>query len=57
MTTDHRPLIVHVVYRFDVGGLENGVVNLINRLPTASWRHAVLCADRGVAVVRCARHA
>ena len=36
------PLIVHVVYRFDVGGLENGVVNLINRLPPQSWRHAVL---------------
>jgi sugar transferase (PEP-CTERM/EpsH1 system associated) len=38
----HAPLIVHVVYRFDVGGLENGVVNLINRLPPQSWRHAVL---------------
>ena len=36
------PLIAHVVYRFDVGGLENGVVNLINRLPPQSWRHAVL---------------
>jgi sugar transferase (PEP-CTERM/EpsH1 system associated) len=36
------PLIVHVVYRFAVGGLENGVVNLVNRLPQASWRHAVL---------------
>ena len=36
------PLIVHVVYRFDVGGLENGVVNLINRLPPHAWRHAVL---------------
>ncbi|HKW81420.1 MAG TPA: TIGR03088 family PEP-CTERM/XrtA system glycosyltransferase [Casimicrobiaceae bacterium] len=36
------PLIVHVVYRFAVGGLENGVVNLINRLPQESWRHAVL---------------
>jgi sugar transferase (PEP-CTERM/EpsH1 system associated) len=42
MPADQRPLIVHVVYRFDVGGLENGVVNLINRLPTSSWRHAVL---------------
>lgn len=38
---DSRPLIAHVVYRFDVGGLENGVVNLINRLPEASWRHAI----------------
>lgn len=36
------PLIVHVVYRLAVGGLENGVVNLINRLPAQSWRHAVV---------------
>jgi sugar transferase (PEP-CTERM/EpsH1 system associated) len=39
---DPRPLVLHVVYRFDIGGLENGVVNLINRLPESSWRHAVL---------------
>ncbi len=39
---DPRPLIVHVVYRFAVGGLENGVVNLINHLPAARWRHAIL---------------
>jgi sugar transferase (PEP-CTERM/EpsH1 system associated) len=37
---DARPLVLHVVYRFDVGGLENGVVNLIDRMP--GWRHAVL---------------
>lgn len=42
MSADPRPLIVHVVYRFAVGGLENGVVNLINRLPVARWRHAIL---------------
>jgi sugar transferase (PEP-CTERM/EpsH1 system associated) len=36
------PLIVHVVYRFAVGGLENGVVNLVNRLPAASWRHVIV---------------
>lgn len=41
-TEDPRPLIVHVVYRFDVGGLENGVVNLINRLPADRYRHAVV---------------
>jgi sugar transferase (PEP-CTERM/EpsH1 system associated) len=35
-------LIVHVVYRFAVGGLENGVVNLINRLPRERFRHAVV---------------
>jgi len=39
---DARPLIAHVLYRFDVGGLENGVVNLINRLPAERYRHAVV---------------
>ena len=38
-----RPLLIaHVVHRFDIGGLENGVVNLINRLPESTWRHAVV---------------
>lgn len=39
---DPRPLIAHVVYRFAVGGLENGVVNLINRMPAERWRHVVV---------------
>lgn len=39
---DTRPLIAHVVYRLDVGGLENGVVNLINRLPANAYRHAII---------------
>lgn len=39
---DPRPLICHVVYRFAVGGLENGVVNLVNHLPADRWRHAVV---------------
>jgi glycosyltransferase involved in cell wall biosynthesis len=39
---DPRPLIAHVVFRFDVGGLENGVVNLINHLPRDAYRHAVI---------------
>jgi sugar transferase (PEP-CTERM/EpsH1 system associated) len=39
---DPRPLIAHVVYRFDVGGLENGLVNLLNRLPEERFRHAVI---------------
>lgn len=37
-----RPLIAHVVFRFDVGGLENGLVNLINRLPADEFRHAII---------------
>ncbi len=42
---DSRPLVCHVVFRFDVGGLENGVVNLINRLPEQRWRHVVIALD------------
>lgn len=37
-----KPLVVHVVYRFAVGGLENGVVNLINHLPSDKWRHTIV---------------
>lgn len=36
------PLIVHVVHRFDYGGLENGLANLINGLERTEWRHAVI---------------
>lgn len=35
-------LLMHVVYRFSVGGLENGVVNLINRMPESRFRHCVV---------------
>jgi sugar transferase (PEP-CTERM/EpsH1 system associated) len=30
------------MYRFDTGGLENGVVNLINNMPASAYRHVVL---------------
>jgi sugar transferase (PEP-CTERM/EpsH1 system associated) len=46
MAGDHRPLVLHVVYRFDVGGLENGVANLINRM--TGWRHAVVALTEAV---------
>ena len=35
-------LIAHVVFRFGVGGLENGIVNLVNHLPRERWRHAIV---------------
>lgn len=35
-------LIAHVVYRLGVGGLENGLVNLINSLPSKKYRHMVI---------------
>src|SRR2546430_16357944 len=37
-----QPLLAHVVFRFGVGGLENGIVNLVNHLPRERWRHAIV---------------
>lgn len=37
------PLIAHVIYRLDVGGLENGLVNIINGTPKGRYRHAIIC--------------
>ncbi|MBC7703378.1 MAG: TIGR03088 family PEP-CTERM/XrtA system glycosyltransferase [Rhodoferax sp.] len=34
--------MLHVVHRFDTGGLENGLVNLINHMPAQRFRHAVM---------------
>ena len=36
------PLIVHIVYRFATGGLENGLVNLVNSLPSTLARHKII---------------
>jgi sugar transferase (PEP-CTERM/EpsH1 system associated) len=40
--SDMRPLIAHIVFRFDYGGLENGVVNVVNGLPEQLFRHAII---------------
>lgn len=37
------PLIAHVLHRFDTGGMENGVANLINHLPKNHYSHALIC--------------
>lgn len=39
------PLIAHVVQHFGMGGLENGVVNLLNHMPADRYRHAIICMD------------
>ena len=39
---DSRPLVAHILHRFDTGGLENGVVNLINHMPAGAYRHMVV---------------
>ncbi len=37
------PLVVHIIFRLATGGLENGLVNLINRTPRDRYRHAIVC--------------
>lgn len=42
-TRNLPPLIAHIIYRLDVGGLENGLVNIINTMPEGSYQHVVIC--------------
>jgi sugar transferase (PEP-CTERM/EpsH1 system associated) len=37
------PLIVHVIYRFDVGGMEMLLADCIRRMPSQRYRHAIIC--------------
>ena len=43
------PLVVHIIFRLAMGGLENGLVNLINTMPPDRYRHAIIsltdCTD------------
>ncbi len=43
--TDSRPLILHVIHHLVTGGMENGLVSLINNLPSSSYRHAIVCIE------------
>ncbi|WP_181901660.1 TIGR03088 family PEP-CTERM/XrtA system glycosyltransferase [Thalassotalea euphylliae] len=35
--------VCHIVHHFVAAGLENGIVNLINHLPTQEYRHSIIC--------------
>lgn len=37
------PLVVHLIYRLDFGGLETLLVDCINHMPPERYRHAVVC--------------
>jgi sugar transferase (PEP-CTERM/EpsH1 system associated) len=37
------PLVVHVIYRFECGGLQTLLAECINRMPAHRYRHAVVC--------------
>ena len=43
MTPPILPLVAHVIHRLDVGGLENGLVNIINHMPEGRYRHVIIC--------------
>ena len=43
MAVKPAPLVVHLIYRFDFGGLETLVAECINRMPPQQYRHAVVC--------------
>jgi sugar transferase (PEP-CTERM/EpsH1 system associated) len=39
------PLVLHVIHHLVVGGMENGLVNLINRMPPQRLRHMIVCVE------------
>ncbi|MDB5770486.1 MAG: sugar transferase, partial [Burkholderia sp.] len=41
--TGQPPLIAHVIHHLGMGGMENGLVNLINHIPAERYRHAIVC--------------
>lgn len=43
MTVVATPIVAHVIYRLDVGGLESGLVNFINTVGHDPWRHVIIC--------------
>ena len=45
MNTGSPPLVLHVIHHLLMGGMENGLVNLINNMPVSKYRHAILCIE------------
>lgn len=37
------PLVVHLIHRFECGGLQTLLAECINRMPPQHYRHAVIC--------------
>jgi sugar transferase (PEP-CTERM/EpsH1 system associated) len=40
------PLVTHIIYALGTGGLENGLVNIINRAPAERYQHAIICLTK-----------
>ncbi|SHG74901.1 TIGR03088 family PEP-CTERM/XrtA system glycosyltransferase [Massilia sp. CF038] len=43
ITFDRPRLVVHLVQQLEVGGIENGLINLIRHMPADRYRHAIVC--------------
>lgn len=41
----HPPLVLHVIHHLAMGGMENGVVNIVNAMPVDRYRHAIACIE------------
>lgn len=42
MKYSNPPIVMHLIYRLAMGGLENGVVNLINRIPSERFSQIIV---------------
>jgi len=42
LDTYQTPLVAHIIHRLAVGGMENGLVNVINHMPPDRYRHAIV---------------
>jgi sugar transferase (PEP-CTERM/EpsH1 system associated) len=51
------PLVAHVIHRLGTGGLENGLINIINRTPPERYRHAIVCLTDAGPFARRLQHA
>ena len=45
VSNERAPLVLHVIHHLVVGGMENGLVNLINHMPATAYRHAIACIE------------
>jgi sugar transferase (PEP-CTERM/EpsH1 system associated) len=43
MSKNTIPLVVHLIYRLDFGGLETLLAECVNRMPAHQYRHAIIC--------------
>ena len=59
VSNEQAPLVLHVIHHLVVGGMENGLVNLINHMPATAYRHAIACiedySDFRQRITRCRR--